>query len=144
MDQPHVRSGSWLAAVACYCCISGPLGSAGEFPPVVEPDTYEVMQGASLAADGVGENPAGVLVNDEDALRVSLVRDTMHGELVLRPDGTFSYVPQPNFVGVDSFLYSGSGAVQPRDLVRSDAAWKYLHPLDGVDPALEESTFHRM
>ncbi|ASZ13187.1 Ig-like domain-containing protein [Chitinophaga sp. MD30] len=51
----------------------------------------------------------GVLFNDSDpdgdALTAALVRGTVHGTLQLNADGSFSYVPSPNYNGVDSFIY---------------------------------------
>jgi len=52
---------------------------------------------------------AGVLVNDVfsslDGHSVSLVTETMHGEITLYSDGSFIYIPESGFVGVDTFVY---------------------------------------
>ena len=51
----------------------------------------------------------GVLGNDSDAdslqLAVILKDGTAHGELALNPDGSFDYLADQGFVGVDSFSY---------------------------------------
>ena len=52
----------------------------------------------------------GVLGNDEDVetqstLTAVLVSGPSNGQLTLNPDGTFTYTPNPNFNGVDSFTY---------------------------------------
>ncbi len=51
----------------------------------------------------------GLLANDsdpdEDALTVVKVSDPEHGVLALNPDGSFTYTPNLDFSGVDSFTY---------------------------------------
>jgi hypothetical protein len=42
---------------------------------------------------------------DGDPLTASLFAGPEHGELDLAPDGSFSYLPDPDFVGEDSFAY---------------------------------------
>ena len=53
---------------------------------------------------------SGVLANDyagEGAVLTSrLESGTLHGELLFNTDGSFSYLPAPNWYGVDSFTYS--------------------------------------
>ncbi|MGB0903804.1 MAG: Ig-like domain-containing protein, partial [Mangrovicoccus sp.] len=50
-----------------------------------------------------------VLANDSDpegdAMSASLVTDVQNGNLVLNPDGSFSYTPHTGFIGSDSFTY---------------------------------------
>ena len=36
----------------------------------------------------------------------SLVTDTVNGELTLNPDGSFTYQPDPNYFGADSFEFT--------------------------------------
>jgi len=56
-------------------------------------------------------NGASVLSNDTDAENNSLfvnttpTRDTIHGDLTLNSDGSFTYVPDNDFVGIDTFEY---------------------------------------
>ena len=81
--------------------------------------TAESIQ--SLYATGVGAYPVvedgfltvsaseGVLSNDADAdgdsLTALLVSDVSNGILNLNPDGSFTYTPDANFNGIDSFTY---------------------------------------
>ena len=54
----------------------------------------------------------GVLDNDlldgesaaESGAVAELVADAAHGDLVLSPDGSFSYAPGPSFTGLDHFI----------------------------------------
>lgn len=70
--------------------------------PVAGDDTLSVMENGSGAGD--------VLANDRDpdgdALTVSLVGDVQHGALVLGADGGFTYTPDADYHGTDSFTYT--------------------------------------
>ncbi|MDH6180301.1 hypothetical protein M2152_000483 [Microbacteriaceae bacterium SG_E_30_P1] len=74
--------------------------------PVAVDDFYSTMVNTLLVVDA-----PGVLANDVpggqpiDSVH-ELVEDTEHGTLVLNPDGSFAYEPDPGFVGVDTFRYS--------------------------------------
>jgi hypothetical protein len=54
----------------------------------------------------------GVLVNDsdrnDDPLTAELVTGPAHGTLELRPDGSFTYVSERDYHGLDSFTYRAS------------------------------------
>jgi VCBS repeat-containing protein len=57
----------------------------------------------------------GVLANDTSAtgakLTAVLVRQPSHGVVLLLPNGAFLYLPFPNFVGTDAFLYKASDGI---------------------------------
>jgi VCBS repeat-containing protein len=59
----------------------------------------------------------GVLANDYNfgglALSVSLKSDVSHGTLTLNSNGSFDYVPEMNYEGLDFFSYNLSGADEP-------------------------------
>jgi VCBS repeat-containing protein len=85
-------------------CISGTLTLLNHAPQV-EADAYSIDEDQTLTV------PApGVLGNDSDvdnqSLTALLVTDTMHGSLSLNPDGAFTYEPDANFNGSDSFAYA--------------------------------------
>jgi RHS repeat-associated protein len=73
--------------------------------PEPEPDTYNTDEDTELNVDA--DN--GVLKNDidddGDSLTVSLDTNVNHGTLNLNTDGSFSYTPNANFNGTDSFIY---------------------------------------
>jgi VCBS repeat-containing protein len=75
--------------------------------PVAEADSYSTNEDAPLvvAAGGLLGNDSDV---DGDGLRALLVAGPAHGSLILNADGTFSYTPDANFNGTDSFTYSAS------------------------------------
>ncbi len=95
------------------------LGSLSNFafvtavnsPPVATSD-----QGFTLREDTYATFPS-VLGNDTDedsapsSLRAVLVAGTQHGSLVFNADGTFTYTPEPDFFGTDTFTYRANNGV---------------------------------
>ena len=72
--------------------------------PVAVDDGYNVDEDATLnvAADGVLGNDGDA---DGDALTAALVSGPANGTLSLNADGSFSYTPDADFNGTDSFTY---------------------------------------
>ena len=79
----------------------GPVNDA----PVAAADSYSVVEDNTLVVSA-----AGILANDSDTegdtLSASLVTDVSNGTLTLNPDGSFTYVPDADFFGTDSFTYA--------------------------------------
>ncbi|MHA1939989.1 MAG: Ig-like domain-containing protein, partial [Candidatus Thorarchaeota archaeon] len=77
-------------------------------PPVASDDIYSTNEDVVLDISVLD----GVLANDfdenGDALTAILVSGPSHGLLVLNPDGSFTYTPDPDWHGVDSFDYEVS------------------------------------
>ena len=53
---------------------------------------------------------AGSSSPEPGPLGASLVNPPAHGSLSLEPDGSFTYVPEPGFLGSDSFVYRAADA----------------------------------
>lgn len=76
-------------------------------PPIAYADTFEVWPGNPL---DVGADE-GLLANDMDLdgnllqALLPLGSSTGNGNLYLHPDGSFNYIPDPNFMGEDFFMY---------------------------------------
>ena len=72
--------------------------------PVASPDRYSGNQFEPIAIV-----PSGVLLNDSDSngdpLSAVLVQGPLHGTLVLKADGSFTYSPDATFSGQDHFIY---------------------------------------
>ncbi len=72
--------------------------------PVAGPDARTIAEDSSLAVVA-----PGVLSNDTDAdgdtLTADLVTSTSHGTLVLSADGSYTYAPDANWSGTDTFTY---------------------------------------
>ncbi|MEN3011154.1 MAG: Ig-like domain-containing protein, partial [Candidatus Bipolaricaulaceae bacterium] len=73
-------------------------------PPVAQNDSYSTNEETPLTIP-----PAGVLLNDSDpdgdALTAELVSGATHGTVNLNANGSFTYTPNPNFFGTDTFTY---------------------------------------
>lgn len=85
--------------------VSISIGSSNQAPTAVA-DAY------STAEDSLLTVPAaqGVLINDTDpdagdVLSALKVTDPTHGDLNFNADGSFTYLPDANFTGEDSFSY---------------------------------------
>jgi hypothetical protein len=81
----------------------------GNSAPTAVADGYDVAEDGSLTP-GAG---TGVLANDDDPdndeLRAVLVAGPTHDQsFTLNDDGSFTYVPDPDFNGGDSFTYQAS------------------------------------
>ena len=74
--------------------------------PVAVNDAYEAVEDTELVVPAV----TGILANDtdEEGNTITIVSNTQpeHGLLVLNADGSFSYLPEANFCGADSFSYN--------------------------------------
>ena len=67
-------------------------------------DSYFTTQDSVLVVNA----SRGVIQNDNDEadpLRAALFDPPENGTVTLGPDGDFIYVPDPNFVGIDTFTY---------------------------------------
>jgi filamentous hemagglutinin family protein len=87
-------------------------------PPVQSDDSVSTNQGQPLVID--------VLANDYDPDHpeyqdeLTVVQDSItvqHGTLVLNEDGTFTYIPEPGYVGEDTFTYAVQDGQSGQELV---------------------------
>ena len=80
-------------------------------PPTSEDDHYTAIESTPLVVTTAN----GVLANDttseSENTTVTSVRDPENGMVSLAPDGGFEYLPNPGFVGVDSFIYSATNSI---------------------------------
>lgn len=84
-------------------------------PPIQSDDSVSTNQGQPIVID--------VLANDYDPDNqdpLTVVQDSItvqHGTLVLNEDGTFTYVPEPGYVGEDIFTYAVLDGQSDQELV---------------------------
>lgn len=99
--MPHILRFQFVAAAVLLFLHSSRL--AGE--PVANPDEYDTLEDEILQ---IGAD-FGLLFNDvSDGGQMAAVEVTSpaHGTLDLNSDGSFTYIPDPDFSGEDSFTYS--------------------------------------
>ncbi len=76
-------------------------------PPVAAYDTYSVEVNGTLSVDTAA---LGLLANDIDLdgnpLAATLVADVANGSLTFGSDGLFTYTPNADFQGTDTFTYT--------------------------------------
>jgi VCBS repeat-containing protein len=93
-------------------CGSEPIATLGSeeslnIPPVASNDSYTTDEDTTLAVAA-----PGVLANDSDGnadpLTVVPVSGPAHGILSLNADGSFTYAPDANYNGPDSFTYKAN------------------------------------
>jgi len=98
----RTRSGGrWSAPAKATITVGRPTNAA----PAARPDAYDAQAGQRLLV-----SRPGVLADDVDPdghrMTAVVVDDVDHGTLVLRLDGSFTYVADPGFRGTDRFTYS--------------------------------------
>jgi len=85
-------------------------------PPEAFGDSYSTIEDMPLNVPS-----PGVLENDEDldgdTLTAAVVTTTSHGTLNLVPGGGFTYTPETDYFGPDSFTYQASDAMVPSNVV---------------------------
>jgi VCBS repeat-containing protein len=83
-----------------------------EDAPVAVDDAYPIDEDDILQVDAT----SGILANDYDGdgdpLTLQLISSPSHGSLLLNPDGSFTYTPDANWNGLDSFIYEISDGDQ--------------------------------
>ncbi len=84
---------------------------APNVPPTAVDDIYSTPEDTQLVVIA-----PGVLANDNDpesaAMTAELVTTTTNGNLTLNPDGSFTYTPNPDFHGSDSFVYRANDGIE--------------------------------
>lgn len=95
-------------------------------------DTYDMFEDSVVTIAAA----SGVLKNDKNpddptvALKAYLKSDAKNGKVVLKTDGSFTYTPNADFVGEDSFTYYVVNSGEDT----SNVATVYLDVLDMNDP----------
>jgi serine protease AprX len=88
----------------------GPIGGTTPPPntaPTAVDDAVSTNEDTELSGDVLAANPTTPDSDPEgDPLFVSLGTDVANGDLTLSSDGTFTYLPDENFFGEDTFTYT--------------------------------------
>ena len=100
-DQFTYRASDGLAASS----IATVSLTVSDVAPAAAPDSYSVVHDRHLSVDA----GTGVLANDADAdgdpVTAALVTSTAHGLLAFAADGSFDYLPDAGWTGLDTFTY---------------------------------------
>lgn len=97
------------------------LGTSVGQAALTRPEAPEASDDVITVAEDTNSRVSrpGVLKNDHlrsmGPLRAVLVSTTAHGKLVLEPDGSLSYRPDPDFNGVDLFTYAATDGSRKSD-----------------------------
>jgi len=73
--------------------------------------TYHMQHDTTFDSGGVGVL-SGATDADGDVLKAAVATQPGHGTLVLAEDGTFTYTPNENYAGTDSFTFTVSDGAQ--------------------------------
>jgi hypothetical protein len=95
-------------------------------PVLATDDTFEVDEDATLAAD--------VSLNDVPNLTYTLDTDVSHGDLMLNPDGTFTYTPDADYHGSDVFVYIAEDAFGHTGLATAFITVRSINDAPVLDP----------
>ena len=86
--------------------------------PVAADDSYTTVGDGHVFRAGAGSavGAPSVLANDSDpdgnVLTAELVSQPSNGSVAMDSDGSFTYTPNPDFVGVDTFVYQAFDGVE--------------------------------
>ena len=111
--------------------------------PVANADSYLGVLGATEDKVLTVNAENGVLANDTDAdsgdvLRAIVVSSTGHGSLNLSADGAFTYTPDENFSGQDSFTYKVNDGTEDGN---TETVTIDVRPVaDGADLSIDSNT----
>ena len=109
VSSPALSAGQRVTATA-----TSAGGDTSEFsnavtvntPPSAAPDSFSTPEDTALSVpDGEGDLLANDADADGNAFSAALVEGPAHGTVELGADGSFTYSPQANFHGDDSFRY---------------------------------------
>jgi VCBS repeat-containing protein len=105
--------------------------------PVANDDTYTTNANKPLTMAA-----PGVLSNDEDdnddALTAALVAGPVNGTLTLNSDGSFTYTPNANFTGTDSFTYKASDGEADSNVATVTITVKRVWPYRAFAPLVSK------
>lgn len=102
----RASDGTAHSGIATVCITVEPAND----PPLARNDAYATPEDTTLeiAAPGVLANDSDA---DNDPLTALLVSPATNGVVSLDPDGRLTYIPNPNFNGVDGFTYRASDGI---------------------------------
>ncbi|NQU25414.1 MAG: tandem-95 repeat protein [Candidatus Nealsonbacteria bacterium] len=111
------------------------LGNATVHRVDAQPDAYNVDEDQTLDVP-----LPGVLNNDSDneghGLTARKTAGPSHGQLTVRPDGSFTYEPEEDFHGTDSFTYRAGDGTLDSDQTTVTIT---VHPVNDAPSAVDDA-----
>ena len=138
---------AFVTKISSDSLVGGVLDPNENFAPVVVDDAYTTIDGTPLIVDA----SEGMLANDYDpnpvpvTLTLGSVTDPGGGDLSLNADGSFTYTPDADFIGMDGFTYSAR-AIGERPWLLSPVAKVTIEVTEGIGPptAVNDGYFVKM
>lgn len=142
LDEPMEKLTLSIRTAEGRYSTSAPLSILDSTVPGLMADSYAGIQDIPLTADGSNGNPPGLGANDpaHPAGSYILNRPPGWGTVSVKADGGFAASPGPNVVGAVRFENKVE-TIPFQQFLNSSSAWRYLHPLDGVNPATANPAF---
>ena len=103
--------------------------------PIAVGDSYNVNEDSvlNIIAPGVLDNDNDL---DSDPLNTVLVDNTTNGTLTLNENGSFSYTPNSNFNGADSFTYKANDGYDNSNIATVEIT---VNPMNDAPVAVDNS-----
>nr|MBN1228418.1 tandem-95 repeat protein [Anaerolineae bacterium] len=109
--------------------------SAANTPPVADDDSYGIDEDTLLTVTAPGVLD-GDTDTDSDPLTAALVDDVDRGTLALNSDGSFTYAPDNNYHGTDSFTYRAHDSTDDSNLATVDIT---INPVNDPPEAVSDA-----
>ena len=134
----YVSDSQSNSEIATVTIIVKPIGENN--PPIAQNDSYSVVAGGMLSVSA-----PGILTNDYDPdgdnVSINLVEDVSNGELIIYPDGSFTYESYADTPEEDFFIYNLS---DPDEAVSNNAT-VIIHATENTPPqSFDDSFFARV
>ncbi|MBT6463215.1 MAG: tandem-95 repeat protein [Opitutae bacterium] len=107
--------------------------------PIPQPDQYTLDEDSSLETTESNSVLKNDLDPEETPLTATLINPPTKGQFEFFPNGTFKYIPNPNYGGLDSFTYLASDGQQTTEPVTVELL---IRPID--DPAISTPDKYNM
>ncbi|MDX1746085.1 MAG: cadherin-like domain-containing protein, partial [Halobacteriales archaeon] len=105
--RPWRRLAILLTAFVTFFAFGAPSALATS-PPVATDNSYSVDEDAQLTGNVITDDTGSGVDSDAngDPLSAIVASEVSHGSLTLNTDGSFTYDPNANYNGSDSFTYT--------------------------------------
>jgi len=108
--SPNLKSGVWHVKVCAVDAVGNASAPSHRGPFVIEVPAPNDYSGTTAEDTLLSESAPGLLSGDanvgDGSLVATLVADAAHGDLSISDDGAFSYMPDADFSGVDTFTFA--------------------------------------